>query len=113
MELRFEQLNQSYQEIKNDRDKLKDRLKQSEENLNHQIKVTKNLELVLERLQNGKHLIKLLFFKRILYFLSKIDKDSQNSFEITKYQQTIKEHALTIHNLQKEAENYQVKIYLC
>jgi hypothetical protein len=49
-------LNQSYQELKNERDKLKDRLKQSEDNLNHQIKVTKNLELVLERLQNGINL---------------------------------------------------------
>lgn len=66
--MRLEQLNQSYQEIKNDRDKLKDRLKQSEENLNHQIKVTKNLELVLERLQNGKHLIKLLFLKEYFIF---------------------------------------------
>jgi hypothetical protein len=32
---------------------LKERLKKNEETLNHQIKVNKNLELVLERFQNG------------------------------------------------------------
>jgi hypothetical protein len=45
---------QTNQELKSDNDKLKDKVKQTEESLNHQIKVAKNLELVLERLQNGK-----------------------------------------------------------
>ena len=42
-------------EMKAERDKLKERLKQSEESLAHQVKVIKNLELVLERIQNGFH----------------------------------------------------------
>ncbi len=53
MEYKLESLNQINLDIKNEKDKLKEKLKQTEDNLNHQIKVTKNLELVLERLQNG------------------------------------------------------------
>lgn len=53
LEIKVEQLSQLNQELKNEKEKLKEKLKQSEENLNHQIKVAKNLELVLERLQNG------------------------------------------------------------
>jgi hypothetical protein len=53
MEIRVEQLLQQNQELVITKEKLKEKLKQAEENLNHQIKVTKNLELVLERLQNG------------------------------------------------------------
>lgn len=57
MEIRVEQLLQQNQELVIAKEKLKEKLKQAEENLNHQIKVTKNLELVLERLQNGMFLI--------------------------------------------------------
>ena len=56
IEYRLEQATQLNQELKSERDKLKERVKQSEENLAHQVKVTKNLELVLERIQNGKFL---------------------------------------------------------
>jgi hypothetical protein len=61
LEQKIEILNQTNQELKNERDKLKATFKKTEESLNHQIKVTKNLELVLERLQNGKK--NLIFFK--------------------------------------------------
>lgn len=61
LEQKIESLNQTNQELKNERDKLKITLKKTEESLNHQIKVTKNLELVLERLQNGKK--NLIYFK--------------------------------------------------
>ena len=36
------------------KEKLKEKLKQAEESLNHQEKIKKNLEMVLERVQNGK-----------------------------------------------------------
>ncbi|CAF0712604.1 unnamed protein product [Brachionus calyciflorus] len=49
---RMDQLNQANQNLTMEKDALKEKLKQTEENLNHQIKVTKNLELVLERVQN-------------------------------------------------------------
>ena len=48
-------MNQINLDLKNEKEKLSEKLKQTEENLNHQVKVTKNLELVLERLQNGIH----------------------------------------------------------
>ncbi len=54
LEYKLESLNQINLDIKNEKDRLKEKLKQTEESLNHQIKVTKNLELVLERLQNGE-----------------------------------------------------------
>lgn len=54
MEGRVEQLIQQNQELSGARDKLKEKLKQTEESFNHQVKVTKNLELVLERIQNGR-----------------------------------------------------------
>lgn len=54
MEGRVEQLIQQNQELSGARDKLKEKLKQAEESFNHQVKVTKNLELVLERIQNGR-----------------------------------------------------------
>ncbi len=54
IEAKLERALQTNQELKSDNDKLKDKVKQTEESLNHQIKVAKNLELVLERLQNGK-----------------------------------------------------------
>lgn len=53
MEIRVEQLVQQNQELLSSKEKLNEKLKQTEEGLNHQIKVTKNLELVLERLQSG------------------------------------------------------------
>lgn len=54
MEVRVAQLVQQNQDLVETREKLKDRVKQAEDSLSHQVKVTKNLELVLERLQNGK-----------------------------------------------------------
>lgn len=59
MEHRLESLNQTNQELKIEKDKLKERLKKTDESLSHQTKVTKNLELVLERLQNGYYYFKL------------------------------------------------------
>ena len=53
LESKLENLSQKNQELKKEKESLKERLKQTEESLNHQTKVTKNLELVLERLQNG------------------------------------------------------------
>lgn len=54
MEVRVGQLVQQNQDLVETREKLKDRVKQAEDSLSHQVKVTKNLELVLERLQNGR-----------------------------------------------------------
>jgi hypothetical protein len=54
MEQRLEIVSQTNAELKSERDKLREKLKQSEETLSHQVKVSKNLESVLERLQNGK-----------------------------------------------------------
>lgn len=53
LETKLDQLKSSSQELKQERDKLKEKLKQTEESLTHQHKVTQNLELVLERLQEG------------------------------------------------------------
>lgn len=90
LEYKLESLNQINLDLKNEKEKLSEKLKQTEENLNHQVKVTKNLELVLERLQN--------------------DKESMHSTEITRYQHTIKEQAASIHSLQSEAQSYKAQI---
>lgn len=53
MEVRVAQLLKQNQDLIDLKENLKDKLKQAEESLNHQMKVTKNIELVLERVQNG------------------------------------------------------------
>ena len=50
---KLEKLSLFNEKLKKDFEQTDEKLKKSEGNLNHQIKVTKNLELVLERLQNG------------------------------------------------------------
>ncbi len=57
------------EKLKNDLEASEGKLKKSEASLSHQIKVTKNLELVLERLQNGKHDCKRCSFLLILLSL--------------------------------------------
>lgn len=55
IEEKLEKLNVYNQKLKKEKEKLEEQLSKTEANLAHQTKVTKNLELVLERLQNGKY----------------------------------------------------------
>ena len=54
VEVRLEQARQQNEQLRDESERLRDRLRQAEEALGHQVKVAKNLELVLERLQNGE-----------------------------------------------------------
>jgi seryl-tRNA synthetase len=62
IETKLEEATHYNKEIRAERDRLKERLKQAEENLAHQVKVTKNLELVLERIQNGTYKYNFWYF---------------------------------------------------
>lgn len=85
-----EKLNQYNQRLKKENELLEEKFNKSESSLNHQIKVTKNLELVLERLQN--------------------DQNNQHSMEIKDYQKTIKDQSAKIYNLQRDIKNYQQEV---
>ena len=85
---RSQELLHENQDLKEERQRLMSRLKELDESYQSQVKATKNLELVLERIQ--------------------IDKDNQHNIEIQKYQDTIKQNAVTIHTLQKDINNYKV-----
>ena len=116
MEQRLEIVSQTNAELKSERDKLREKLKQSEETLSHQVKVSKNLESVLERLQNGKW--KSLHFttrmtwmnEKSLVFIKKkiLEKEAQNSIEFAKFQKTIKDQAKQIKSFETEVKTYQV-----
>ena len=79
---RVEALAKHNKELVGERDKLSARLKHAEDALATQTKATKNLELVLERLQG--------------------DKDDQHAIELLKYQQSIKEQAQVAHAAQRD-----------
>ncbi len=88
LEERMEWVTEQNQQLKRDNERLNEELKKSEASVAHQIKVTKNLELVLDRLQN--------------------DQNNQNSLEIKEYQRTIKDQSVQIFNLQREIKSHQV-----
>jgi hypothetical protein len=76
------------QDLKEEKQRLIAQHKNIDDSYQNQLKVTKNLELLLERLQK--------------------DKDNQHNIEILKYQDAIKQNAMTIHSLQNDCNNYQV-----
>ena len=56
IEEKLEKLTELNLKLKAENVEIGEKLKKSESELSHQVKVIKNLELVLERLQNGKEL---------------------------------------------------------
>ena len=91
MQKRVQELTYENEDFKEEKQRLITQLKQVEESYQNQIKVTKNLELVLDRLQK--------------------EKDVQHNNEILKYQDTIKQNAILLHNSQRDLSNYQVSFF--
>jgi hypothetical protein len=92
MHKRVQELTYENEDLKEEKQRLISQLKQVEDSYQNQIKVTKNLELVLDRLQK--------------------EKDIQHNNEILKYQDTIKQNAIALLNCQKDLSNYQVSYSL-
>ena len=88
MQKRIQELTYENEDLKEEKQRLITKFNKTEESYQNQIKVTKNLELVLERLQK--------------------EKDTQYNNEIAKYQDTIKQNAVSLNNYQKDMANCQV-----
>jgi hypothetical protein len=88
LEERLEKALERAQMLEDERQRLETECKKSEASLAHQLKVTKNLELVLDRLQK--------------------DQDNQHSMEAKEWQRTIKEQSAQIFTLQREIKSHKV-----
>jgi hypothetical protein len=86
---RNQELTYENQDLKEEKQRLIAQHKHTDEAYQNQLKVTKNLELLLERLQK--------------------DKETMHTTEILKYQDAIKQNAMTIHSLQNDCNNYQAR----